>query len=210
MTEQATQNHAWLLASRPHGEPTKENFRHVAQPVPEIKEGEVLLKTIYLSLDPYMRGRMDEGKSYAAPAELDQPMVGGTVCQVAESKNSDFKTGDWVLAQSGWQEYAVSDGKEIAKLGNDLPHPSWALGILGMPGFTAYMGLMDIGQPKGVKPWSLPPQPVRWAQRSVSWVNRKAAVSLVWRAVKRNAVTPSIRLALMPASITTAPTLKSS
>lgn len=148
MTEQATQNHAWLLASRPHGEPTKENFRHVAQPVPEIKEGEVLLKTIYLSLDPYMRGRMDEGKSYAAPAELDQPMVGGTVCQVAESKNSDFKTGDWVLAQSGWQEYAVSDGKEIAKLGNDLPHPSWALGILGMPGFTAYMGLMDIGQPK--------------------------------------------------------------
>ena len=148
MTEQATQNHAWLLASRPHGEPTKENFRHVAQPIPEIKEGEVLLKTIYLSLDPYMRGRMDDGKSYAAPAELDQPMVGGTVCQVVESKNSDFKTGDWVLAQSGWQEYAVSDGKEIAKLGNDLPHPSWALGILGMPGFTAYMGLMDIGQPK--------------------------------------------------------------
>ncbi len=148
MTEHAPQNHAWLLASRPHGEPTKENFRHVAQPVPELKEGEILLKTIYLSLDPYMRGRMDEGKSYAPPAELDQPMVGGTVCQVAESKNSEFHKGDWVLSQNGWQEYAVSDGKEIAKLGNDLPNPSWALGILGMPGFTAYMGLMDIGQPK--------------------------------------------------------------
>jgi NADPH-dependent curcumin reductase CurA len=148
MTEHANQNHAWLLASRPHGEPTKENFRYVTQPIPQLKDGEVLLRTVYLSLDPYMRGRMDDGKSYAAPAELDQPMVGGTVCQVAESKNSDFQTGDWVLAQSGWQEYAVSNGKEIAKLGNDLPHPSWALGILGMPGFTAYMGLMDIGQPK--------------------------------------------------------------
>lgn len=148
MTEQSTTNHAWLLASRPQGEPTEENFRYVAQPTPEIKDGEILLRTIYLSLDPYMRGRMDEGKSYAPPAELDQPMVGGTVCQVAASKNSEFKEGDWVLCQSGWQEYAVSDGKDVARLDNNLPHPSWALGILGMPGFTAYMGLMDIGQPK--------------------------------------------------------------
>ncbi|WP_432371678.1 NADP-dependent oxidoreductase [Pantoea allii] len=148
MTEQSTTNHAWLLASRPQGEPTEDNFRYVAQPTPEIKDGEILLRTIYLSLDPYMRGRMDEGKSYAPPAELDQPMVGGTVCQVAASKNSEFKEGDWVLCQSGWQEYAVSDGKDVARLDNNLPHPSWALGILGMPGFTAYMGLMDIGQPK--------------------------------------------------------------
>ncbi|MFB4355221.1 NADP-dependent oxidoreductase [Pantoea sp. BS_4] len=148
MTEQSTTNHAWLLASRPKGEPTEDNFRYVAQPTPEIKDGEILLRTIYLSLDPYMRGRMDEGKSYAPPAELDKPMVGGTVCQVAESKNSEFKAGDWVLCQSGWQEYAVSDGKDVARLNSDLPHPSWALGILGMPGFTAYMGLMDIGQPK--------------------------------------------------------------
>ncbi|WP_367143051.1 NADP-dependent oxidoreductase [Pantoea stewartii] len=148
MTEQSTTHHAWLLASRPKGEPTEDNFRYVAQPTPEIKDGEILLRTIYLSLDPYMRGRMDEGKSYAPPAELDKPMVGGTVCQVAESKNSEFKAGDWVLCQSGWQEYAVSDGKDVARLNSDLPHPSWALGILGMPGFTAYMGLMDIGQPK--------------------------------------------------------------
>ncbi len=147
MSQHAVSNQAWLLASRPEGEPVKENFRLVEQPVPEIKEGEMLLRTVWLSLDPYMRGRMDDGKSYAPPAELDQPMVGGTVCQVEASKHSDFKAGDWVLAQSGWQTYAVSDGEGVAKLG-DLSHPSWALGILGMPGFTAYMGLMDIGQPK--------------------------------------------------------------
>ena len=148
MSNQQPQNHAWLLASRPDGEPTKDNFRFVQQPIPELKEGGVLLRTAYLSLDPYMRGRMDDGKSYAAPAELNEPMVGGTVSQVAASKHADYQEGDWVLGQSGWQEYALSDGSGLAKLGNDLPHPSWALGILGMPGFTAYMGLMDIGQPK--------------------------------------------------------------
>lgn len=140
-------NHAWLLASRPHGEPTKENFRLVEQPIPALKQGEMLLRTAYLSLDPYMRGRMDDSKSYAAPAQLDQPMVGGTVSQVTESLHPDFNVGDWVVAGSGWQSYAVSDGSGVSKIG-DLPHPSWALGILGMPGFTAYMGLMDIGQPK--------------------------------------------------------------
>lgn len=148
MSKQQTQNHAWLLASRPTGEPTKENFRFVEQVIPELNEGEVLLRTVYLSLNPYMRGRMDDGESYAPPAELDKPMVGGTVCQVAASKHADYQQGDWVLGQSGWQQYAVSDGSDLVKLGNDLPHPSWALGILGMPGFTAYMGLMNIGQPK--------------------------------------------------------------
>ena len=82
MSQHAVSNQAWLLASRPEGEPVKENFRLVEQPVPEIKEGEMLLRTVWLSLDPYMRGRMDDGKSYAPPAELDQPMVGGTVCPV--------------------------------------------------------------------------------------------------------------------------------
>ncbi|WP_343464725.1 NADP-dependent oxidoreductase [Pantoea sp.] len=147
MTQSPKTNKAWLLASRPKGEPVNENFRLVEQPIPEVKDGEMLLRTVYLSLDPYMRGRMDDSKSYAAPAELDKPMVGGTVCQVEASKHPDFKTGDWVLSASGWQSYALSDGKEVSKLGN-LAHPSWALGILGMPGFTAYMGLMDIGQPK--------------------------------------------------------------
>ncbi|MBD9643071.1 MULTISPECIES: NADP-dependent oxidoreductase [Pantoea] len=147
MSQSNQRNQAWLLASRPHGEPVKENFRLVEQPIPDVKDGQILLRTLYLSLDPYMRGRMDDSKSYAAPAELDQPMVGGTVSEVVESKHADFQQGDVVLAQSGWQSYAVSDGNGVAKLG-DLPHPSWALGILGMPGFTAYMGLMDIGQPK--------------------------------------------------------------
>ncbi|MXP57451.1 NADP-dependent oxidoreductase [Pantoea sp. Taur] len=147
MTQSPDSNQAWLLASRPDGDPVKENFRLVEQPIPSIKTGEMLLRTVYLSLDPYMRGRMDDSKSYAPPAQLDQPMVGGTVSQVVESQHPDYKTGDWVLAGSGWQRYAVSDGTGVAKIG-DLPHPSWALGILGMPGFTAYMGLMDIGQPK--------------------------------------------------------------
>ncbi|QDY41904.1 NADP-dependent oxidoreductase [Candidatus Pantoea soli] len=147
MSESSQINHAWLLASRPDGEPVKENFRLVEQPVPQIKQGEILLRTRYLSLDPYMRGRMDDSDSYAAPAQLDEPMVGGTVSQVAASQHPDFKEGDWVLSASGWQSYAVSNGEGVSKLG-DLPHPSWALGILGMPGFTAWMGLMDIGQPK--------------------------------------------------------------
>lgn len=147
MSQSPTVNHAWLLASRPDGEPVKENFRLVEQPVPQVSAGQMLLRTVYLSLDPYMRGRMDDSKSYAEPAQLDQPMVGGTVSQVVESQLADFQPGDWVLAASGWQSYALSDGSNVSKLGN-LPHPSWALGILGMPGFTAYMGLMDIGQPK--------------------------------------------------------------
>jgi len=147
MAQHSDINHAWLLASRPNGEPTKDNFRLVEQPIPALNDGEMLLRTVYLSLDPYMRGRMDDSKSYAAPAQLDHPMVGGTVSQVAESLHPDFKAGDWVLAGSGWQSYAVSDGSGVSKIGN-LPHPSWALGILGMPGFTAYMGLLDIGQPK--------------------------------------------------------------
>lgn len=147
MTQHASINHAWLLASRPDGEPVKENFRFVEQPLPQVQAGQMLLRTHYLSLDPYMRGRMDDSKSYAPPAQLDQPMVGGTVCQVAESQHPDFSAGDWVLAASGWQSYALSDGTGVTKIGH-LPHPSWALGILGMPGFTAYMGLMDIGQPK--------------------------------------------------------------
>jgi len=147
MSQQSVNNRAWLLASRPDGEPVKENFKLVERPVPEIGEGEMLLRTVWLSLDPYMRGRMDDSKSYAPPAELNEPMVGGTVCQVEKSNHADFNAGDWVLTQSGWQEWAVSDGEGVTKLG-ELAHPSWALGILGMPGFTAYMGLMDIGQPK--------------------------------------------------------------
>lgn len=108
----------------------------------------MLLRTAYLSLDPYMRGRMNDAASYAPPVELGEVMVGGTVCQVEHSRHPDFAQGDWVLANSGWQDYAVSNGQGVIGLGRQLEHPSRSLGVLGMPGFTAYMGLLDIGQPK--------------------------------------------------------------
>jgi NADPH-dependent curcumin reductase CurA len=136
------------LASRPHGAPTDENFNLKTVELPALKDGEVLLRTIYLSLDPYMRGRMSDAKSYADPVNVGDVMVGATVCQVETSKNDKFSKGEWVLAYTGWQDYAISDGKELMPLGKEPATPSYALGIMGMPGFTAYMGLLDIGAPK--------------------------------------------------------------
>ncbi|WP_407330631.1 NADP-dependent oxidoreductase [Enterovibrio sp. 27052020O] len=137
-----------VLASRPVGAPVTDNFRLENADVTAIKAGEMLLRTIYLSLDPYMRGRMSDAKSYAEPVAIDDVMVGATVCQVEDSQHPDFEKGEWVLAYTGWQSYAVSDGEGLLKLGKAPTHPSFALGIMGMPGFTAYMGLLDIGQPK--------------------------------------------------------------
>ncbi|MCA2015823.1 NADP-dependent oxidoreductase [Vibrio tritonius] len=142
------QNQRIVLASRPVGAPTQANFRLESAPVRDLKEGEVLLRTIYLSLDPYMRGRMSDAESYAAGVEINHTMVGGTVCQVEQSQNSNFAVGEWVLSYSGWQGYSISNGEGLLKLGNNPEHPSYALGILGMPGFTAYMGLLDIGTPQ--------------------------------------------------------------
>jgi Putative NADP-dependent oxidoreductases len=148
MSQSSTQNRRWVLASRPHGAPVADNFRLEEQPVPTPAEGQVLLRTMWLSLDPYMRGRMSDEPSYSPPVELGAVMVGGTVSRVETSHHPDFKEGEWVLGYSGWQDYDLSDGSGLVKLGDDPAHPSWALGILGMPGFTAYMGLLDIGQPK--------------------------------------------------------------
>ena len=142
-------NRRIVLASRPHGAPTTENFRleEVAKPVP--KDGEMLLRTVYLSLDPYMRGRMSDAKSYAEPVAIDDVMVAGTVCQVEVSNHPDYEAAEWVLAYTvGWQDYAISTGEMVIKLGKNPQNPSYALGVAGMPGFTAYMGLLDIGQPK--------------------------------------------------------------
>ncbi|HCZ9275730.1 TPA: NADP-dependent oxidoreductase [Vibrio alginolyticus] len=142
-------NRRIVLASRPHGAPTQENFRleEVTKPTP--KEGEMLLRTVYLSLDPYMRGRMSDAESYADPVAIDDVMVGGTVCQVETSNHPDYEAGEWVLAYTvGWQDYAISTGEMVIKLGKGPQNPSYALGVAGMPGFTAYMGLLDIGQPK--------------------------------------------------------------
>lgn len=145
---QQQHNRRFVLASRPHGEPQAENFRLETLPMPQPAAGQLLLRTIYLSLDPYMRGRMSDAPSYAPPVQLGEVMVGGTVSRVHSSQHPDFKPGDWVLGYDGWQEYALSDGSGLRNLGANLKHPSRLLGVLGMPGFTAYMGLLDIGQPQ--------------------------------------------------------------
>ena len=137
-----------VLASRPFGAPIAENFTLVNSEKPTPKAGEVLLRTVFLSLDPYMRGRMNDAKSYADPVALNEVMVGGSVCRVEESNHSDYNIGDWVVAFGGWQDYSVINGSELLKLDNNMANHSHALGVLGMPGLTAYMGLLDIGQPK--------------------------------------------------------------
>ena len=147
-TQSKTINRRILLASRPHGAPTVNNFKIDETPVPTPAAGQVLLRTAYLSLDPYMRGRMSDAPSYAPSVEVGAVMVGGTVSRVVASEHADYKVGDLVLSYSGWQDYELSDGKGLTKLDAKLAKPSYALGLLGMPGFTAYMGLLDIGQPK--------------------------------------------------------------
>ncbi|HWW03671.1 NADP-dependent oxidoreductase [Collimonas sp.] len=148
MPQSKTVNRRILLASRPHGAPTAENFKLDQSPPPVPAAGQVLLRTVYLSLDPYMRGRMSDAPSYAPPVEVGEVMVGGTVSQVEASENPAYTAGELVLSYSGWQDYALSDGKDLTKLDPKLGKPSYALGLLGMPGFTAYMGLLDIGQPQ--------------------------------------------------------------
>ena len=143
-----TINRRIVLASRPVGAPTPDNFRLEESSLPAPAAGQLLLRTLYLSLDPYMRGRMSDAPSYAAPVALGEVMVGGTVSRVEASQHPDFKPGDLVLGQTGWQSHAISDGKGLTRLDAAMKQPSLALGVLGMPGFTAYMGLLDIGQPK--------------------------------------------------------------
>jgi NADPH-dependent curcumin reductase len=137
-----------VLASRPVGEPKPENFRLESVPVPTPGPGQVLLRTIWLSLDPYMRGRMSDAASYAQPVQIDQVMEGGTVSEVVASNNPELKPGDVVLSRAGWQTHLVSDGKGLRKIDAKAAPSSTALGVLGMPGMTAYTGLLDIGKPQ--------------------------------------------------------------
>lgn len=148
MGQSKTVNRRIVLASRPFGVPTAENFRLEEHAVPVPSNGQILLRTLYLSLDPYMRIRMSDKPSYTAPVAIGDVMVGGTVSRVEASLHPDYQPGDLVLAYSGWQEYELSDGLKISRLDSCMPHPALFLGILGMPGFTAYMGLLDIGHPK--------------------------------------------------------------
>lgn len=141
-------NRQVVLRSRPGGSATPENFEIRSVEVPPLGDGEVLRRTIYLSLDPYMRGRMGGGSSYAPGMPLGSVMVGGTVSQVIASRNPAFMPGDFVTGHDGWQEYHASVGHELRKLDSSVAPISTAVGVLGMPGMTAYVGLLDIGQPK--------------------------------------------------------------
>src|SRR5437868_14349248 len=122
------------LKSRPVGEPTTANFEMAEAPVPEAGSGDVLRRTIYLSLDPYMRGRMSDAPSYAAPVSIGGVMGGHTVSQVVDSRSPDFAKGDFVTGYDGWQAYGVSNGKDLRKLDPKLVPISTAIGVLGMPG----------------------------------------------------------------------------
>lgn len=144
----AARNRRIVLQARPEGSPRPEDFRLEETPLPRPGEGQVLLKNLYLSLDPYMRGRMSDRASYAPPVPLGAVMVGGTVSEVMASGDPRFQPGDRVVAQGGWQTHAVVDGKNLLPLTAGLARPSLGLSLLGMPGFTAWYGLLKIGEPK--------------------------------------------------------------
>ncbi len=141
-------NRRIVLAARPVGEPKPSDFRLEEVPIPEPGPGQLLLRTLWLSLDPYMRGRMSDAKSYAKPVEIGEVMTGGTVSEVVRSHDPTFAPGDIVLGMTGWQEYAVAEAGGLRKLDPSAAPVSTALGVLGMPGMTAYTGLLNIGQPK--------------------------------------------------------------
>jgi len=146
-----TMNQQWHLVSRPSGEPTADNFKLVEAPVPELQDGQLLVRNHYLSLDPYMRGRMNDSKSYVAPQPLNAVMEGGTVGEVVVSKNDHFKVGDKVVNRGGWQLYQVVDATQRGMLQKvDTTHVplSAYLGAVGMPGVTAWYGLMKIIEPR--------------------------------------------------------------
>ncbi len=141
-------NRRILLKSRPAALPTPDNFELSEAPVPEPGDGEVLVRTLFLSLDPYMRGRMSDARSYAKPVGIGEVITGQTVSRVEASKDPSFAKGDIVTCYAGWQDYAVFPGKLLRKLDPKAAPISTALGVLGMPGRTAYVGLLDIGKPK--------------------------------------------------------------
>ncbi len=141
-------NRQILLAARPIGFPKETDFKLVEAPVPALQDGQFLVRALYLSVDPYMRGRMSAAKSYAAPVEIGEVMTGMAVGRVAESRHPNFSKGDVVFGQFCWQDYAVTDGKGVRKIDTRLVPASAWLGVLGVPGLTAYFGLLDICAPK--------------------------------------------------------------
>jgi NADPH-dependent curcumin reductase CurA len=141
-------NRRFVLASRPAGEPARDNFKLVETPIAPLADGQVLVRHAYLSLDPYMRGRMDDRKSYAPPQPLNEVMIGGTVGEVVESRHPSFKPGDQVVGMGGWQEYSVADARGIRKVDTSHIALSAYLGPVGMPGVTAWYGLNKVCEAK--------------------------------------------------------------
>ena len=141
-------NRRFILARRPQGEPSLADFVLEKHAVPAAGPEQLLLRTRYLSLDPYMRGRMNDVPSYVPPVALGEVMTGQTVSVVEASNVEGFQVGDLVLAVAGWQDYAVLDARQVTKIDPSMPRLSYALGVLGMPGLTAYVGLLDIGAPQ--------------------------------------------------------------
>ena len=137
-----------VLAARPDGKPTGETFRYESFELAELKEGQVALESLYISVDPYMRGRMNDARSYSQPFEIDEPIHGGVVARVIESKSEDLKSGDVVVGMLDWATKAVVDAKTVRKIDEQIAPISTALGVLGMTGMTAYFGLLDIGNPQ--------------------------------------------------------------
>ena len=148
MNSTAIRNRRWVLASRPTGRADESNFKLIDAEIPPLHAGQALIKVHYLSLDPYMRGRMDDVKSYAPPQKLDEVMVGGTVGEVIDSKNDKLRRGDMVVGMGGWQEYVVTDGAGMRVVDARRVPASSYLGVLGMPGVTAWYGLLRLGRPK--------------------------------------------------------------
>ena len=137
-----------VLRQRPVGMPKPGDFALEESPRPAPADGEIVCRTIYLSLDPYMRGRISGARSYAASVDVGQVIVGGTVSEVLESRHPGLARGDFVMGYDGWRSHAVAKGGAVRKLDPKQAPISTALGVLGMPGMTAYVGLLDIGQPK--------------------------------------------------------------
>lgn len=142
------ENKQITLAERPKGMPDSNTFKIKSEDMKEITEGQILVKTLYVSVDPYMRGRMDDGESYIEPFKINHVIEGGSIGEVVDSKSANYNQGDIVLGSYGWQEYYAATDKELRKIDTSLAPITTHLGILGMTGLTAYFGLLEIGQPK--------------------------------------------------------------
>jgi NADPH-dependent curcumin reductase len=176
-----------VLTSRPVGEPTLNNFRLEEFPIPQPGSGQILLRTLWLSLDPYMRGRMSDAPSYAKPVGVGDVMEGGTVSEVVDSNVARFAKGDIVVGRTGWQTHALSDGSSLQKVDPTRAPIQTALGVLGMPGMTAYMGLLEI--PPLAKPWWSRQLRVRSARLSARSAGSRVPAPSASRADQTNACT---------------------